>query len=66
MREAVAARLGAGVVSEGEFGNDDRLHQIPVRDFKMQITEYAVYLRDRAKTPVVQAFCDLVEELAQL
>ncbi len=66
VREAVAAGLGIGVVSEGEFGHDDRLRQLPVRDFKLQVTEYVVCLRERSETPVVKAFFDLVDELAQV
>lgn len=65
VREAVAAGLGVGVVSEGEFGHDDRVHRLPVRDAKLQVTEYVVCLQDRALSPVVKALFALAEDLAQ-
>jgi len=66
VREAVAAGLGIGVVSEGELGNDDRLHQLPVRDHKLEVMEYAACLPERAAVPVVKAFFELADEMAQL
>lgn len=65
VREAVAAGLGIGVVSEGEFGHDDRVHRLPVRDAKLQVTEFVVCLRERALSPVVKALFELAEDLAQ-
>lgn len=65
VREAVAAGLGIGVVNEGEFGHDARLHQLPVRDAKLQVVEYAVCLREKRQDPVVQAFFELIAETAK-
>ena len=64
MREAVAAGLGIGVVSESEFGRDDRIHYLTVRDAQLQTTEYAACLAARRDTPVIGAFFELLEEEA--
>ena len=65
VREAVAAGLGVGVVSEGELGHDDRLHPLPVRDASLRVVEYAACLGQRRDRPVVRAFLELVAEQAQ-
>ena len=63
VREAVAARLGVGAVFESEFGNDDRLHALTIRDSGLQAIEYAACLADRCDSPVVKAFLALLPEL---
>ncbi len=60
VREAVAAGLGVGAVFESEFGYDDRLHPLALRDATLAATEYAACLRDRRETPVVTAFLALL------
>ena len=60
VREAVAAGLGVGAVFESEFGNDDRLHLLAVRDAGLLATEYAACLQDRQNTPIVRAFFELL------
>jgi len=60
VREAVAAGLGIGAVFESEFGNDDRLHLLAVRDAGLLATEYAACLQDRQNTPIVHAFFELL------
>ncbi len=40
VREAVAAGLGIGIVSEAEFGHDDRLVAVPVTDAELGTREY--------------------------
>jgi len=62
VREAVAAGLGVGAVFESEFGEDERLHALAVRDAGMSATEYAACLATRRDTPVVQAFFELLPE----
>ena len=62
VREAVAAGLGIGAVFESEFGNDDRLHPLALRDATLAATEYAACLQDRRATPVVSAFLEMVPE----
>ena len=64
VREAVAAGLGVGVVSETEFGRDDRVHSVTVRNAALRTTEYAACLATRRDTPVVRAFFELLEEEA--
>ena len=60
VREAVAAGLGIGAVFESEFGNDDRLHPLRLRDAALRATEYAACLWDRRDSPVVTAFLALL------
>jgi aminoethylphosphonate catabolism LysR family transcriptional regulator len=62
VREAVAAGLGIGVVSEPEFGNDERLVSVPVADGHLVLREYVVCLRERRNLRVVAAFLDLVRK----
>jgi aminoethylphosphonate catabolism LysR family transcriptional regulator len=62
VREAVAAGLGIGVVSEPEFGNDERLVSVPVADGELVLREYVVCLRERRNLRVVAAFLDLVRK----
>jgi aminoethylphosphonate catabolism LysR family transcriptional regulator len=64
VREAVAAGLGIGVVSRNEFGRDDRVHYVTVRDARLRTTEYAACLAARRDTPVIGAFFELLEEEA--
>lgn len=60
VREAVAAGLGIGVVSEAEFGHDDRLVAVPVADADLATREYVVCLRERRNLRIVSAFLELV------
>ena len=62
VREAVAAGLGIGVVSEPEFGNDERLVSVPVADGDLVLRDYVVCLRERRNLRVVGAFLDLVRK----
>jgi aminoethylphosphonate catabolism LysR family transcriptional regulator len=58
VREAVAAGLGLGVVSAAEFGHDERLITLPVRDATLETREYLIALRERRKLRLVSAFFD--------
>ena len=62
VREAVAAGLGIGIVSEGELGVDPRLHAVAIREAGLEVTEYAACLAERRSVRVVAAFFDLLEE----
>ncbi|MEE8188127.1 MAG: LysR substrate-binding domain-containing protein [Kiloniellales bacterium] len=64
VREAAAAGLGIGVVFEGEFGRDPRLHRLALRDVELEAVEYAVCLEERRPVRVVRAFFDLLQETA--
>ena len=61
VREAVAAGLGIGVVSENEFGNDTRLHAITVKNARLEHAEYIVCLKKFLGVQVVAAFLELLE-----
>ena len=63
VREAVAAGLGIGIVSEGELGVDPRLHAIAIREAGLEVTEYAACLVERQSVRVVAAFFGLLKEI---
>ncbi|MDX1514562.1 MAG: LysR substrate-binding domain-containing protein [Gammaproteobacteria bacterium] len=65
VRQAVAAGLGLGVVSEAEFDPDPRLKTLPFADARPEITEYVVCLEDRKRLRIVQAFLEVAEGMAQ-
>jgi LysR family transcriptional regulator, low CO2-responsive transcriptional regulator len=56
--EAVAAGLGIGVVSEAEFGHDERLAAVQVTDVAMLTREYVVCLKERRPLRIVSAFLE--------
>lgn len=64
VREAVAAGLGVGVVSESEFDSDRRLKTLPFSDAQLEITEYVVCLEDRRRLRIVRAFLEVAEAMA--
>ncbi len=55
-REAVAAGIGIGIVSEPEFGHDRRLVSIALSDCKAKMTESLVCLKQRAELRLIAAF----------
>ncbi len=63
VREAVAAGLGIGVVSEAEFDHDKRLVALRVRDAKLEIIEHVVCLQERRRLRIVRAFLDVVRRM---
>jgi aminoethylphosphonate catabolism LysR family transcriptional regulator len=62
VREAVAAGLGIGVVSQAELGSDDRFCALTISDAMLESWEYVLCLKERRNLRTVQAFLDLVEE----
>ena len=61
LREAVAAGLGVGIVSEAEMGRDDRLVAFGIADVELESWESVVCLKERRNVRTVQAFYDLAE-----
>ncbi len=61
VREAVAAGLGIGVVSENEFGNDNRLHALTVKNAHLVHDEYVVCLEKTRSVRIVSAFLEILE-----
>ncbi len=59
VREIVAAGVGAGFVSEAEFGDDRRLVKIPLRGPAPVMEEAVVCLSRRRDVPAVRAFMEL-------
>ncbi len=60
VRETVAAGLGVGVVSAGEFSKDSRLAMLELTGGDMAMTEYIVCLAERQDLRLVRSFLDLV------
>lgn len=56
VREAVAAGIGIGFVSEPELGHDDRLRALRISDSDVHTQEYLLCLADRAASGVIRAF----------
>ena len=61
VREAVAAGLGAGVVSRTEFVPDGRLTALPISDHKPFTESYAACLKLRRALRPIDAFMQLVQ-----
>jgi len=61
LREAVAAGLGAGVVSRAELGADDRLVALAVEDAELVSREDVVCLKERHNRRTVRAFFKLAD-----
>ncbi len=64
--EAVSAGLGVGVVNEGEIGHDTRLKKLPVAGERLNVTEYAAYLRDTRHSPTLLALLEYIDEVSSL
>jgi aminoethylphosphonate catabolism LysR family transcriptional regulator len=62
VREAVAAGLGVGIVSESERGNDTRLHFLPVRDARLRNVEHVACLDNSRDKAAVRAFFDILRK----
>jgi len=60
VREAVAAGLGAGIVSSTEFVADDRLTALHISDHKPHTDSYAACLKQRRSLRSIEAFMQLV------
>lgn len=60
VREAVAAGLGIGIVSESEFGEDRRLRPLRLAGIDATMTEYVVCLAERRELRLIKAFLEIV------
>jgi len=63
--EAVAAGLGIGVVSMGEFSGDGRVRAIPIEGNPVEMAEHIVCLADRRRLQIVRAFLALARDVAK-
>ncbi len=57
--EAVAAGIGAGIISRPEFGEDPRLAVLDIEDCEKRMTESLLCLRERAGQRLIGAFWQL-------
>lgn len=58
VRELVASSAGIGFVSQAEYGRDDRLRQIKLRDVDLRMGESIIYLSQRREVKTIRAFMD--------
>ena len=66
MREVVASGAGIGFVSEAEFGHDNRLTLVPIRDLQLAMSEALVTLKARRDVPVIRAFQKTISDIKSL
>lgn len=59
VREAVAAGLGIGVISESELGHDNRLHPLKIQNRALLVVETLVCLAASRQLPIIEAFYDI-------
>lgn len=64
VRETVAAGLGVGIVSAGEFSKDSRLTILELTGGDMAMTEYVVCLAERQDLRLVRSFLELVDPVS--
>ena len=62
VREVVASGAGIGFVSLAEYGHDDRLTKIELRDVDIQMSETMVHLAQRRDVKVIRAFMDFARK----
>ncbi len=60
-REAVAAGLGVGIVSEGEYVRDDRICAIAINDWNYQMGEWLVCLKSRNSLHMISSLLALAD-----
>lgn len=66
VREIVASGAGIGVVATTEFGNDNRLVQIPIAGPAMLMDEALICLRERNGGKLIRAFMTMAEHQAKM
>ncbi len=65
VREAVAAGLGIGIVSESEFVSTPMLKALPFADAELPNVEYIACLAERRELRLVRAFLDVAKDFAE-
>lgn len=63
VREVVASGAGIGFVSLAEYGHDERLTKIRLRDVDIQMSETMVHLKQRRDVRVIHAFMDFARKI---
>ncbi|MFC4270540.1 LysR family transcriptional regulator [Sneathiella chungangensis] len=66
IREIVASGAGIGIVSEAEFGFDERLCKIPISGCEPLMDEALICLKERSKGNLVSAFMKMARDTAEL
>jgi len=66
VREAVAAGLGTGIVSENELGTDTRFRALQVKDADLKHSEFIICQKSRQNEQPIHAFVELISETLEL
>ncbi len=64
VHEAVAAGIGAGIISEPEFGTDPRLVALRLEGCEARMTESLLCLKERASQRLIGAFWEMAAQEA--
>jgi DNA-binding transcriptional LysR family regulator len=59
-RAAVAAGIGASIISIPELGDDIGLKALPIDDVEIYMDEFVTCLKDRQHLRIIESFMDLV------
>ncbi|MCV0427047.1 MAG: LysR family transcriptional regulator substrate-binding protein, partial [Roseibium sp.] len=62
VREIVASGAGIGFVSKAEFGHDDRLVQIQLKDAQLDMSETLVHMAQRREVKIIRLFMDVARK----
>jgi len=66
VREAVAAGLGIGIVSENELGTDTRFRALQVKDADLKHSEFIICQKSRENEQPIHAFIELISSSLEL
>lgn len=66
VREIVAAGAGVGLVSEAEFGQDQRLCKIEISDANITMDEALICLRERLDSKLIRTFMPFAKAAAMV
>ncbi len=66
IREIVASGAGSGIVSEAEFGYDERLCKIPISGCEPLMDEALICLKERSNSNLVSAFMKMAHDRTQM
>lgn len=64
VREAVSAGFGIGIIFDAELRPDPMLKRLPITGVDLAVGEYAACRAERRRLPLVRAFLDVVQQLA--
>lgn len=64
-RAAVAAGIGAGIISRAELGDDPRLAPVRIKNCKLEMEEIVACMREREHLKTINAFMAMAKQMAK-